>query len=588
MSDTSPHPQARADKRGLAAPLWWGALCLACVWGFWATGRLHGGYRISVVALEHIPGSELVFYAWQALWGIPACLFGARALAGSGLTDALALGLLRGCDTRPRFWVGLAALCAFVFALVFYLGLTQGMPLSDDENAYVLVARTLLAGRVSNPPPPVPELFENVFVIANGRGWYGKYPIGHPLLLALGEALGLRALVVPSLAALNLWLTFRIGRVFFDRRTAFFGALLLLLSPHFIWTHGTQLSQPSSMTCMLLAILATERAIATAGIGWALLAGLCLGFGVLVRPMPGALFLPAVAIAFAAHAMAGSPESARQRRWVQLLLAALVALLLASVLLLVHQLQSGHALESGYHTEVAPGTSPESLVLAGSKGAWAASLGGGMLRESFWFLGFPLSAAVFFWARIARLRVLFWGLLLSLAVYRVLVPKTVMSVTGPIYLTEALPLISLATVDVLRRWSARWTGGHGAGGLSVAVVAAGLLVSATMFLPVQARPITTATALRGRVYALLRERGAGRALVFANHLVRTDDRRLWAYFPPNPSPDLSDDIIFVRLPQVRPERLEAAARSFWRAHMSDRRAFVFIPEREPPELIELH
>lgn len=71
------------------------------------------------------------------------------------------------------------------------------------------------------------------------------------------------------------------------------------------------------------------------------------------------------------------------------------------------------------------------------------------------------------------------------------------------------------------------------------------------------------------VYRALDQVDAERALVFADALVHPASVYTWAYFPDNPSPDFSDEILFARLP-----KLSAQARELWLRRFGDRRAFV--------------
>jgi len=140
---------------------------------------------------------------------------------------------------------------------------------------------------------------------------------------------------------------------------------------------------------------------------------------------------------------------------------------------------------------------------------------------------------------------------------------------------EAVPLLVLATADgavrveqLLRKIATdrprAWTS---------AFMLASSIVAALAFVPVVGRAAHRAGVVRNKVYAALAERGATRALVFADKLVHLDRHATWALFPPNPSPTLDDDLVFVRVP-LGPGGARAGY-AFWRARFSDRRAFVF-------------
>jgi hypothetical protein len=72
-------------------------------------------------------------------------------------------------------------------------------PNSGDEHSYTFLADTFLAGRLSNPAPPDPELFKLFRVFATGAKTFSQYPPGWPLALAPFRALGLDWLANPLL-----------------------------------------------------------------------------------------------------------------------------------------------------------------------------------------------------------------------------------------------------------------------------------------------------------------------------------------------------------------------------------------------------
>ena len=93
----------------------------------------------------------------------------------------------------------------------------------------------------------------------------------------------------------------------------------------------------------------------------------------------------------------------------------------------------------------------------------------------------------------------------------------------------------------------------------------------------------------GRVWQtaneLLERAKAGRALVFADRMVHLPNADSWAYFPPNPSPDLDDPTIFVRTPKG----VDGSQRAleFWRRRFPDRSAWLFRFEEGEPSLHRL-
>ena len=541
-------------------------LCIALLFD---TSVEYYDFTIPQAGADYVDEMELAFYVWYALWGSLATVSFMLALVYSGLAERLVARVERLFGRRPLLLVGLTACAVCVGALAFRSLVLLDQPIADDESTYVFEAQTLLQGRVVNPAPPVLALFWNQFLIVSPGGWYGKYPIGHPLLLAIGEALGARIAVVPVIGALTVLLAFALGCRSFGRARAALGACLLLLSPQFVLTMGTQLSQPSSALCMLLGAWALTRLDADGRPRWAALAGAAFGFGVLVRPMPGALFLCVALL----HYLVKTRELGSARPWSaraqQLAAAAAGVSLFALAMVAINREQAGSALTSGYET-VHHGYG----LFENQHGEIANSLGGALVRQNFWLFGWSASLLFVAFARPAA-PVLFWGMIAADYAYRVLVPKTVVSTMGPIYVFEIVPLLALATADgavraaeVLRRFGTQrpraWVS---------AFTLAASLTALACFVPVQVRAASRAGNLRMRVWKQLERQHASYALVFADKLVSPDRRGSWAYYPPNPHPSIDDEIVFVRRPKGPGSARGAYA--FWRKLFPQRRAFVF-------------
>src|SRR5262249_50271935 len=150
---------------------------------------------------------------------------------------------------------------------------------------------------------------------------YGKYPIGHPAILALGQTLGAEALVVPLETALVAVVLFALGARVTGRAVAALGVGLYALSPQALLTGATLLSQPLSALCLVVGLggLGGAEAVARPAPRLAA-AGLAFGYGVLVRPLPGALFA-LVAAAYVTWGFRGDAPGRRapQSRWAGLL-----------------------------------------------------------------------------------------------------------------------------------------------------------------------------------------------------------------------------------------------------------------------------
>src|SRR5579875_1683343 len=138
---------------------------------------------------------------------IPFAVLGLYALGFAvAVRAAGAEGIvLRLAALAERRWRLAAALLA-VWVL-------RAFPNSGDEYAYLFEARTFLAGRLWNPPPPLPALFAHYYILALNGKWAAAYPPGWPLLLA--AVIGLRLppwLAAPLCGGVLLLAVMKLGR----------------------------------------------------------------------------------------------------------------------------------------------------------------------------------------------------------------------------------------------------------------------------------------------------------------------------------------------------------------------------------------
>jgi hypothetical protein len=130
-------------------------------------------------------------------------------------------------------------LSAFVSAQIY-----EGMPHLEDEIAYVWQARLIADGKLTIPTPQFESSFLVPFVVDYEGQRFGKYPLGWPAALGVGELLGLRNWVNPFLAGLAVWLIYRLGKKIFSEPVGLLAAGLLTTSPFFLVNTGSLLSHP--------------------------------------------------------------------------------------------------------------------------------------------------------------------------------------------------------------------------------------------------------------------------------------------------------------------------------------------------------
>lgn len=163
----------------------------------------------------------------------------------------------------------------------------EHMPHLEDEIAYVWQAEAIAGGRLTLPSPPDPHSFLVPFVVDLDGQRFGKYPLGWPVMMAVGVFFGVRSLINPLLAGLAVWLTYRLGNRVFSEPVGLLAALLTLTSPFFLMNSGSLLAHPFGLVLSAAFALTWLKAwdnsseprwLAT------LTSALCLGGLVLTRP----------------------------------------------------------------------------------------------------------------------------------------------------------------------------------------------------------------------------------------------------------------------------------------------------------------
>lgn len=551
----------------------WGLAFLAlsglAIAAFFDAGAMHGHYAVEARGMKGLPASEVQFLFWYLVWGTLAVVMLGAALTHTRIPAQLVVRLES--DTiEPGRVVVVLAVFVLLLALFVRHAVLRDLPITDDENVYDFIGKTVARGRFTNPIPPDRIHYASQFIVMNEHGWHGKYPIGHGLVIALIGLTGRLDVVGPFLGGMSLLLTFQVGRRFFGERRALLGALLLALSPHFVFTHATRVSQTTSCLAVLGALLATFELTRGAGRRWLVLAGSAFALSILARPMPG---IPVVAVCVGTLLLSGRIPALRDTRRVaaqEILAVISIAAIGGLGVMLTNFVQSGSPWTSGYlqmHHSYG--------MFENIDGELTNSVGGALVRENVWLFGWPISLGLVLFGRPSRGRFLYFGAILAEVAYRVIAPKTIVSSTGPIYVTEIVPLLALGSADGAVRLSA-WMAAHGKPGARAKVgafILAAFVVAACTFVPIQVGALRRAATARTKVYdALARAGGGDNALIFCNELVDVYAGLTWAYYPPAPSPGLGDRQLFVRY-VASPEGRRAAL-AFWRRRHPARRAFI--------------
>jgi 4-amino-4-deoxy-L-arabinose transferase-like glycosyltransferase len=261
--------------------------------------------------LLHLFGYDFLFYtdrprqknlAWAALllpllsvpvvraWG-----WDARAAAGAERLARLWIGA--GGRARALFLIAIFATGVFV-AIV----LLQRFYNSADEYAYVFQAETYARGRIWLDPHPLHSFVQFMHGKLIDGKWVSRFPPGWPVFMAPFVAVGIPPwLINPLVGAASVALLYAFARRRYGERVALLAAAVFALSGFFILNSGSYYSHPLAALLSLAFVAAAARYLERPSLGWALAAGLSVGFLGLSRHMNAAVLFPPFLLALAAR-----------------------------------------------------------------------------------------------------------------------------------------------------------------------------------------------------------------------------------------------------------------------------------------------
>jgi pentatricopeptide repeat protein len=182
-----------------------------------------------------------------------------------------------------------AAAFVLIFSNVFSWVVFEHTPRIHDEIDYLFQARLFASGRLYAPSPCARDFFAFPHTINNGR-WYSMYTPGYPLLLAIGIILGAPWIVNPLLAALTILLFYALGVELYDRRTGTLAAVLGAASIWFLLMSSSFMNHTSSLFFASLFLVFFIRSLSKPTLLNGLLAGVGLGFMIMIRPYNALIF----------------------------------------------------------------------------------------------------------------------------------------------------------------------------------------------------------------------------------------------------------------------------------------------------------
>ncbi len=298
-----------------------------------------GGFRV------RIWGVRFSSHSWER----PAVLaaIGAVPLVIASSTRIAALSRTLAVTLESALVARVVMVTAAIWTVAVGIGFGTFAIGGADSYGYVGQARLLAQGRLTDRIPVSrdyqwPEAAYTLTPLGFTKGRHAGeisplYPPGFPLLLAPFSVLSEKAiyLVVPVFGALLIWLTYRLGVLSGDATAGAFAALLLAVSPTFLFQVVQPMSDVPCAACWLAALIVAARGSTSTAVA----SGVLSSVAILIRPN-----LAPLAVIVGALAAASSP-SARGRRAIYF-----VASLVPAVLVLgwIQLVRYGSPLASGY------------------------------------------------------------------------------------------------------------------------------------------------------------------------------------------------------------------------------------------------
>jgi hypothetical protein len=228
-------------------------------------------------------------FLWMAAILVLALLFYSKPSLLSGLTKMEAMMI----DKQKQFLLIEITVIALVLFIIAFVVLQQ-FPNSSDEYVYLYQAKLLSKGKLWEQAHPIKESFAfNHIAVKNGIS-VGRFPVGWPLIISFFLALGLPAIVVnPVLALVTLFIFFKLAKKLYGAQVALWSLLIFSCSGFFLFNSASFFSHTACLLGTLIFVYCIHLYFDRDKIKYALLAGLALGFIMLIRNYTAVLlFIP--------------------------------------------------------------------------------------------------------------------------------------------------------------------------------------------------------------------------------------------------------------------------------------------------------
>lgn len=187
-----------------------------------------------------------------------------------------------------RKFAALVFVTGTALASIVALRVFHGAGNTTDEYAQLFHAGILLSGHLSLPVDPNPEFFSMDTVVDQGR-WYSHFPIGGPIVIALGSLMGAPWVISALMTGISAAALYHFVRITFGEAPGRVVAIVFCLAPSIFIMGGTWMNHVPvlCLTCCMLAALAEwERTTSWRSASlYAALIGLTIGLVATIRPL---------------------------------------------------------------------------------------------------------------------------------------------------------------------------------------------------------------------------------------------------------------------------------------------------------------
>lgn len=270
---------------------------------------LTGGFKFTIGRLRFSSHS----------WERPAIVAAIGAIALAIVARKWAAGLSRTlADTVESTPVArVAVMAAALWAVGAGIGFGTFANGGADSYGYVAQARLLAHGRLTDTIPVSreyqwPDVDYTLTPLGFTKGRHPgeispMYPPGLPLLLAPFSALSENSiyLVVPLFGGLLIWLTYRLALVCGDAPAGALAALLLAISPTFLYQVVQPMSDVPCAACWLAALIVAARGSRSGAVA----SGVLSSIAILIRPNLAPLAAIVGALTVAARSSSRGPRA---------------------------------------------------------------------------------------------------------------------------------------------------------------------------------------------------------------------------------------------------------------------------------------